>query len=132
VVYGAPAYLARHGAPASPAQRVRHNCRRCSQGTRTGMWLVRDTLLDALRRLPGDCEASTGNAVRIAVLTGHSLVQRPRCRVRDDLARGALHPTLDTSAPSSIPLFVVYAHREILATVRVFVELQERRFNIGA
>lgn len=132
VVCGAPAYFARHGEPASPAELARHNCLRYSQGTRKGMWLFRDRLIDTLMRVPGDFEASTGDAVRMAALTGHGLVQLPSYMVRDDLARGSLRATLDAWAPSPIPLFVVYAHREISATVRVFVEFLERHFKTGA
>jgi len=128
-VCGAPGYFARHGEPATPAALASHNCLRYSHGTRKGMWLFRDGLIDSLVRVQGDFEASTGDAVRMAALTGHGLAQLPRYMLRADLASGALRETLAPYAPAPVPLYAVYAHRELSATVRVFVEFLERHFH---
>ena len=78
--------------------------------------------------MQGDFEASTGDAVRMAALTGHGLSQLPSYMVRADLASGRLRATLEVFAPAPVPLYAVYAHRELSATVRVFVEFLEQYF----
>ena len=49
--------------------------------------------------------------------------------VRGDLAAGRLTATLQAQAPAPTPLYVVYAHREVSATVRVFIEYLEQHFH---
>ncbi len=129
VVCSAPVYFARHGEPNTPTALATHNCLRYTQGARKGMWLFREGGRDEAMRVNGDFEASTGDAVRTAALTGHGLAQLPSYMVRDDLANGALRATLERYAPSPVPLYAVYAHREHSATVRLFVEFLERHFH---
>ncbi len=128
IVCGAPGYFLRRGEPASPAVLDAHNCLRYSHGTRKGRWLFRDGVIDSLVRVQGDFEASTGDAVRMAALTGHGLAQLPSYMVRADLASGRLRATLEVFAPAPVPLYAVYAHRELSATVRIFVEFLEQYF----
>ncbi|MGD9600545.1 MAG: LysR family transcriptional regulator [Gammaproteobacteria bacterium] len=132
IVCGAPAYFARHGEPATPAALVAHNCLRYSQGARKGMWLFREEGRTAPMRVHGDFEATTGDAVRMAALTGHGLAQLPSYMLRADLANGSLRETLADFAPAPVPLYAVYAHRELSATVRVFIEFLERHFHTHA
>ncbi len=132
IVCGAPGYFSRHGEPASPAALRAHNCLRYSHGTRKGLWLFRDGAVDSLVRVQGDFEASTGDAVRMAALTGHGLAQLPGYMVRGDLASGQLRATLAAYAPAPVPLYAVYAHRELAATVRVFVEFLTQYFQTHA
>ncbi|MBI2801413.1 MAG: LysR family transcriptional regulator [Gammaproteobacteria bacterium] len=129
IVCGAPAYFARHGEPQTPADLAAHNCLRYSQGARKGMWLFHGDNGDLPMRVHGDFEASTGDAVRMAALSGHGLVQLPNYMVRGDLIAARLRATLQAQAPAPTPLYVVYAHRELSATVRVFIEYLEQHFH---
>lgn len=129
IICGAPHYFVRHGEPTTPADLSTHNCLRYSHGARKGMWLFKDGAVDTATRVQGDFEASTGDAVRMAALTGHGLAQLPSYMVRADLASGQLRATLQAYAPAPVPLYAVYAHREQSATVRVFVEFLEHHFH---
>lgn len=128
IVCAAPSYLARHGAPLTPADLARHNCLRYSQGSRKGAWLLREGEREVSLRLNGDFEATTGDAVRMAALGGLGLAQLPSYMVRADIASGALTALLAAHAPPPVPLYVVYAHRDRSATVREFVELLAAHF----
>ncbi len=129
LICGAPAYFARHGVPATPADLAHHNCLRYSQGSRKGSWLVRVDGKDLATRVQGDFEATTGDAVRMAALGGLGLAQMPSYMVRDDLAAGRLGAVLTEHAPAPAPLYAVYAHRDLSATVREFVDLLAAHFH---
>lgn len=129
LVCGAPAYFARHGVPATPADLARHNCLRYSQGSRKGSWLFRVDGQDVPTRVQGDFEATTGDAVRMAALGGLGLAQLPGYMVREDLAAGRLEAVLAAWTPAPAPLYAVYAHRDLSATVREFVELLAAHFH---
>jgi len=126
---GAPAYFARHGVPQTPADLAQHNCLRYSQGSRKGSWLFRVDGRDVATRVHGDFEATTGDAVRMAAVGGLGLAQLPSYMVRDDLAAGRLGAVLAAWAPTPAPLYAVYAHRDLSATVREFVELLAAHFH---
>jgi DNA-binding transcriptional LysR family regulator len=117
IVCGAPDYFARYGEPGAPGDLVTHNCLRYSQGARKGLWLFAADEGDVMVRVHGDFEASTGDAVRMAALQGHGLVQLPSYMVGADLAAGRLRAILQGYAPAPTPLYVVYAHRELSAQV---------------
>lgn len=129
IICAAPHYFVRHGEPKQPADLAEHNCLRYSHGARKGMWLYREQGVDHQIRVQGDFEASTGDAVRMAALTGHGVAQLPSYMVRADLASGQLRATLEAYSPAPIPLYAVYAHRELSATVRIFVEFLEQHFH---
>lgn len=130
VVCAAPAYLQGHGIPMAPADLAQCNCLRYTHGTRKGQWLFNDEDGKAIIiRVLGDFEASTGDAVRMAAITGHGFVQLPSYMVRDDLASGRLQAVLEQYAPDPIPIHAIYAHRELSATVRTFVDFLEQRFH---
>jgi len=128
LVCASPDYLKRHGTPVQLADLVHQNCLRYSQGQRKGLWLFRDRDEDLTLRVQGDFEATTGDAVRMAALAGLGLVQLPSYMVRDDLAAGRLAAVLEAYAPLPVPLYAVYAHRDLSATVRAFVELLAAHF----
>lgn len=129
MVCGAPAYFAAHGIPQTPVDLATHNCLRYSQGQRRGLWLFKGEGGDETIRVSGDFEASTGDAVRMAAVSGHGLVQLPGYMVRADLAAGRLVAVLDAFAPEPMPLFAVYAHREPAAAIRTFLDFLEEQFN---
>lgn len=128
LVCGSPAYLKEHGTPVVVADLANHNCLRYSQGQRRGMWLLMVNGEEQRLRVAGDFEATTGDAVRVAALGGLGLVQLPGYMVRDDIAAGRLAAVLEKYAPVGVPLYAVYAHRELSATVREFVELLASHF----
>jgi DNA-binding transcriptional LysR family regulator len=128
LVCASPDYLRRHGTPRVPADLAQRNCLRYSHGQRKGQWLFREDGEEMTLRVHGDFEATTGDAVRMAALAGLGLVQLPSYMVREDLAAGRLVAVLEAYAPPPAPLYAVYAHRDLSATVREFVELLAAHF----
>jgi DNA-binding transcriptional LysR family regulator len=128
LVCGAPGYFARHPAPQSLADLSLHNCLRYSQGARKGNWLFKGEQGDTQVKVQGDFEASTGDAVRMAALSGHGLAQLPSYMLRADLAADRLRRALDNFEPAPTPLYAIYAHREQSATVRLFIEFLQEHF----
>jgi len=128
LVCGSPDYLKRHGTPVQLADLAHQNCLRYSQGQRKGLWLFRERGEDVTLRVQGDFEATTGDAVRMAALAGLGLVQLPSYMVREDIAGGRLAAVLEAYAPPPVPLYAVYAHRDLSATVREFVDLLAAHF----
>ena len=129
LVCGAPSYFARHPAPKALADLAEHNCLRYSQGARKGNWLFKSDGRDVQIKVSGDFEASTGDAVRMAALRGHGLAQLPSYMLREDLAAGRLVRILEELTPAPTPLHAVYAHRELSATVRLFIAYLEHHFH---
>lgn len=128
LVCAAPEYLERYGIPETLTALAAHNCLRYSKGQRRGQWLFHERDADLTLRVRGDFEATTGDAVRMAALTGLGLAQLPSYMVRDDIAAGRLRPVLEDYAPPPVPLYAVYAHRDLSATVREFVDLLATHF----
>lgn len=129
LVCGAPSYFSRHPAPEALADLADHNCLRYSQGARKGNWLFKNEERDVQIKVSGDFEASTGDAVRMAALRGHGLAQLPSYMLREDLAAGRLVRILEAFTPAPTPLHAIYAHRELSATVRLFIAYLEHHFH---
>ena len=129
LVCGAPSYFARHPAPEALADLADHNCLRYSQGARKGNWLFKNDARDVPIKVSGDFEASSGDAVRMAALRGHGLAQLPSYMLREDLAAGRLMRILEAFTPAPTRLHAIYAHRELSATVRLFIAYLEHHFD---
>ena len=129
LVCGAPSYFARHPAPVALADLADHNCLRYSQGARRGNWLFKSDGRDVQIKVSGDFEASTGDAVRMAALRGYGLAQLLSYMLREDLAAGRLVRILEEFTPTPTPLHAIYAHRELSATVRLFIAYLEHHFH---
>ena len=126
VAVASPAYLARHGAPATPHDLVKHDCLLYSLGLadKPGRWVFYDD-----RRTPhavtvrGSLAANTGIALRAAALGGMGIATTAAFIVREQLASGALLPVLPgyTLAPRN--LYALYPHgRHVSPKVRALID----------
>lgn len=130
VLVAAPAYLARHGAPATPAGLAAHNCLR---------FLLSDEL-DAQWRftgpdgtqssiqVQGDRVSDDGEAVRRWALAGTGIAYKSWLDVAQDVAAGQLQVLCAAWRGQPFPLNLVSPDRRLLspAVQRLRIFLQER------
>lgn len=124
-ICAAPAYLARHGTPASLADLAQHRCLGMSLWTRRNIWK-----LAGGGEWPEDSAflCNDGFALREAALHGAGLLLQPRILVAEALASGRLVSVLDTVTPASRPVHVLYRQdRQPLPKIRSFVEFLAER-----
>ena len=129
VLCAAPAYLARHGAPASPHDLAAHNCL-CFMVDETvnDRWRFRkgDEEIDVTVR--GDRVADDSEIVRRWALDGLGLCYRSRIDVQADLARGALRIVCADWEGNNQPLYMVLANRrQVSPAVRLLREFLVER-----
>jgi DNA-binding transcriptional LysR family regulator len=129
VLCAAPAYLARHGAPASPHDLAAHNCL-CFMVDETvnDRWRFRkgDEEIDVTVR--GDRVADDSEIVRRWALDGLGLCYRSRIDVQADLASGALRIVCADWEGNNQPLYMVLANRrQVSPAVRVLREFLVER-----
>ena len=124
VTCASPAYLERHGAPASPDALEGH-LMVGFVSSRTGQvapleFVQAERTVE--RMLPARVLVSGSDAGAVAARLGLGLVQAPRRRFDDDFASGALVEVLAEFAPSPTPVSILYpSRRQLSARVRVFV-----------
>jgi DNA-binding transcriptional LysR family regulator len=124
VLCAAPAYLARHGVPASPRDLAAHNCL-CFMVDETvnNRWRFKkgDEALEVT--VHGDRVADDSEIVRRWALDGLGLCYRSRIDVQADLARGALRTVCADWEGNNQPLYMVLANRrQVSPAVRTLRE----------
>ena len=130
VVCGAPAYLAKHGAPQRPEDLAGHNCLRLSELNFRDEWCL--TGADGKESwipVSGTLRVNTTVALRTAALRGLGLVLLPTFLVGEDLKAGRLLPVLTGYAPADAAVRAMYPHSRHLSTkVRMFIDFLIERF----
>ena len=133
VLCAAPGYLARHGAPATPADLAAHPLVRFSLSGHADTWTF--TRAGRTERVPvaGRYAVTSSLAVRDALLAGFGISLVPALYVEDDLAAGRLQPVLADWHTVATELYAVYPSRQHLAPkVRAFVDFAIEAFGGGA
>ena len=129
VICAAPAYLARHGTPATPADLARHNCLTLSTRPEFNVWEFGDRPEEHLR-VRGNLELNQADALYDACLAGIGLARVAGYLVEDDIRAGRLVPVLEGQLRESSTLYVVYPHRRHLTPkVRAFVDFLVDQFD---
>ncbi len=122
LVVASPAYLARHPAPRHPEELAQHACLRLA-GVADEWSFSRRGGPVARVRVTGPLLTDNALALRIAALEGLGLAVLLRSLVEHDLASGALVPVLATHDISSVGIFIVSPHREVMPVrVRAFID----------
>ncbi|MFT8550072.1 MAG: LysR family transcriptional regulator [Acetobacter okinawensis] len=125
VTVASPDYLARHGMPATPEDLEGHQMIGFVS-SRTGQPLpleftCGDEVIEVM--LPTRLLVSGAETSATAARQGLGLVQAPRYRFIDDLAKGRLIEVLADFPPTPTPLSVLYpSNRQLSPRVRVFVD----------
>jgi LysR family transcriptional activator of dmlA len=130
----APAYLAKRGTPASPADLVRHNCICIRQGDEAyGAWRLAP-LRDAAGvaetvKVRGNLTTNDGEIAVNWALDGHGILMRAEWDIERYLASGRLVQVLAQYRTPDADIYAVYPQRDQLsARVRTFVNFLGESF----
>lgn len=126
-----PAYLSRHGIPASPDTLDGHQAVGFVS-SRTGEVLPFEFTVNGKTReirLPGRVAANNSDTAADLARLGLGLIQAPRYRFEKDLAQGTLVEVLAGYPPSPTPLSALYPqNRQLSPRLRVFLDWAARIF----
>ena len=131
VTCASPAYLARHGMPATLAELEGHVAVAFMSSATGAALPLEFTVEGALRNqmLPATVTVAAAESYVQAAKLGLGLIQVPHYHVLTDLAAGSLIEILPQHRPSSTPVSLLYPHRRQLPLrVRVFIDWLAREF----
>ncbi|BCG23346.1 transcriptional regulator [Pseudomonas tohonis] len=131
-VVAAPAYLARHGAPATPAELAGHNCLNFNYQRAGRDWPF--TGIEDEHEAPrGNLLISDGDALRHLALEGLGLARLASFQVHDDLREGRLQAVLEDYNPGdSKPIHALYVGQggHLPTRVRVLLDFLAERMRL--
>jgi DNA-binding transcriptional LysR family regulator len=124
VICASPAYVARHGAPATPDALARHNCLNFSIHTHRLPWVLEMDGQVLHPEVRGNVSSNQAEALRLLALQGLGLIRVSDLVVAADLAAGTLVPVLAGHAPArKDPIWAVTPRRErVTSRVGAFVD----------
>jgi DNA-binding transcriptional LysR family regulator len=135
-VCASPAYLARAGTPATPADLARHECLGFVHRGREAGWRLEgeDDATHASRTHSARFRANNGQALKKAALNHFGLVLQPHALVEDELQSGALVAVLQDYLPKPSPAHLVYPRhsRGVRATPKLscFIDFMVARLGV--
>ena len=123
VACAAPAYLARRGTPATPADLARHDCFSYEYASPRGQWRFHGADgREHVVRIGGPVHSNSGDLNVALAARGAGVALEPDFIVADDLAAGRLVALLEDYAAPPGPIYAVYpTRRHLSAKVRLFV-----------
>jgi DNA-binding transcriptional LysR family regulator len=123
VVVASPAYLKKHGAPASLDDLVKHNCLAMgSDGSQRG-WTFRQNGKNVTIKVDGNMECNDGAVLHEWALSGKGLAWRSMWEVGTAIETGELVTVLDEFAAPGNDIYAVFAQRRHLPLrIRAFVD----------
>jgi len=123
VVVASPAYLRRHGAPASLDDLAKHNClAMSSDGSQRG-WTFRQNGKNVTLKVTGNMVCNDGAVLHDWALAGKGLAWRSMWEVGSAIEAGQLVTVLDEFAAPGNDIYAVFAQRRHLPLrIRAFVD----------
>jgi DNA-binding transcriptional LysR family regulator len=128
VVFGAPAYFARHGRPTSPDDLIRHQCIvRVTEGA-DETWPFRVNGRRKLIPINGRFRTDSTPAIHAAVAEGLGIGLTPLWQIRSLMDQGAVEVVLEDFEAMRLPIHAVWpATKRLGMKARLFVDsLAER------
>ena len=125
----APAYLAQHGTPGTPADLVNHRCLAYGHMAAVHRWqLMQGGKVVNVQISTALC-SNNGEVLRAAALAGNGIANLPTFLVGPDIAAGQLQTVLTATPPTELGIFALYApNRYLAAKTRVFIDFLVSRF----
>lgn len=132
VLCAAPAYLERHGTPASPADLVAHNCLCFRLGEAIyNRWSFRKGEREIVVDVGGNRITEDSDVVSRWAIAGYGICYRSRIDLIRHIAAGRLRVVCEDWLGESVPLYLVCADRRQLSpTVRLLREFIEEKFRV--
>ncbi|MFO1412908.1 MAG: LysR family transcriptional regulator [Burkholderiales bacterium] len=130
IACAAPAYLARRGTPATPADLVHHACLLYRYSTQRDLWPFVDAAgRETKVRVSGPLHSNNGSFSAAMAVAGVGVAFEPDFIVGPDVRAGRLVPILQDYLPPPSAIHVVYANRRHLsAKVRALADFLGERF----
>lgn len=129
ILAASPAYLARHGTPATPRDLQDHVCLGYSLSTGGTVWTLQGTDGVYQHRYHPRMIANNGESLAAMAAAGLGIVHTPSFIVCDHLRAGSLVPVLPAHEPQAIALYAVYPPgRPLAAKVRAFIDFAAEVF----
>lgn len=125
VTVASPAYLERHGRPASLDELDRHRAVHFISSSTGRPYPLEFSVAGELRQLvlPASVSVSGADMYAATAIAGLGIVQVPRYRIDDALREGRLEIVLPALPPPALPVSVLYPQsRQLSPRVRVFVD----------
>lgn len=123
IVCASPAYLAKHGAPETPADLAPHACLGYTLTGTGAEWRMEGPDGPVAVSISGPIRADNGDIIRLAALGGAGIVFQPHFIVGDDIEAGRLVRLLPEWQSAELGVYAVYPSRKHLsAKVRTFVD----------
>ena len=126
----APAYIAQHGAPQTPADLKQHTCIGYSYAASADEWRFSDAAGQP-HPVTVRCSmhANNGDTARAAALAGAGIIWQPTFLIGADLRAGRLVPLLPGFRLPDIDVLAVYpSRRHLSAKVRVMIDFLAAEF----
>lgn len=123
MLVASPAYLARHGAPAVPADLSTARCLINLNMTPRNRWPLSRNGKQEIAEVEGGLQIDNGEALRVATLEGAGISYMPVDLVRDDLAAGRLVPILAGWQMLTIPIHLVHPSRRVPQRVAALMDM---------
>jgi len=135
VVVASPAYLKRHGRPATLADLARHNCLiTATEGGLADSWTFREEGAKAAGantavKVAGHLQCNDGEVLTRWALEGHGLAWRSAWEVSEEIDKGRLVEVLGKFAAPGNDIYAVYSDRKFLpAKVKLFIDFIKQAF----
>lgn len=134
VCCAAPAYLARHGTPRTPAELAQHRCLTYAYAPERNVWRFRDAQGNRHDvTVSGPAHANNGAMLTALGVAGLGIHMEPDFVVAPDVRAGRLVRILGDYTPESGTINAVYpSRRHLSAKVRSFIDFVAARFAADA
>jgi len=131
ILCAAPAYLARHGQPAAPADLRQHRCIGYTYSTMADEWHFTDDAGHGHAvKIDSSFHTNNGDTARAAALAGHGIIWQPSFLIGADLAAGRLVRVMPGYHLPDIDIQAVYpSRRHLSAKVRAMVDFLVAAFH---
>lgn len=131
VICAAPAYLARHGTPLTPAELARHQCLDFLHWRHQVRWRL-DQAVPGVALPVSRFRSNNGQALKRAALAGIGIMMQSELVLADEIARGELVPILRDYVPAPRPMHLIYPRdRQPTPKLTSFVEFVVQRFGLA-
>lgn len=125
-----PAYLARAGTPATPADLATHQCVIAGPSAAHALWVLQGEKGEESVTVSGRFAANEMQAVMAAALAGYGIAQLPYGIAFAGIADGRLQRVLENYTTPAGGLHVVYpSSKHLSPLVRAFIALAEKRLH---
>jgi DNA-binding transcriptional LysR family regulator len=130
VIVATPAYLKRHGTPATLDDLAKHNCLAISSDGSQRGWTFKVDGKVTTMKVSGNMGCNDGAVLHEWVLQGKGLAWRSMWEVGADIEAGRLVPVLEHYSAPGNDIYAVFAQRNHLPLrIRAFVDFLRRSYS---